>query len=185
MEDNFDKIIGLLSTGKIILYPTDTIWGLGCDASNVDAINRIYDIKQRGKDKPLLILVSDIEMLKKYIRNIHPRIETLLVHHNRPLTIIYPKGKNLPDILLKKGKVAIRIIKDPVISLIIRKFGKPIVSTSANITGMEFPKTFKDINKKIIKSVDYVFKYKQNDNSPGEPSVIATYNKNGKLKFIR
>ena len=185
MEDNFDKIIELLSTGKIILYPTDTIWGLGCDASNIDAINRIYEIKQREKDKPLIIIVSDIDMLKKYIQDIHPRIETLLVHHNRPLTIIYPKGKNLPDILLKKEKIAIRIIKDPVIALFIRKFGKPIVSTSANLSGTEFPKTFKDIDKKIIKSVDYVFKYKQNDNSPGEPSVIATYNKKGKLKFLR
>lgn len=185
MKDNFDKIIQLLKAGKVILYPTDTIWGLGCDATNVDAINKIYEIKKRDTDNPLLIIVSDIDMLKEYVKSIHPRVETLLVHHKRPLTIIYPAGDMLPDILLKKGKIAIRIIQEPVIAQLVKRFGKPIVSTSANIAGVEFPKTFKDISSSIINSVDYVFKYRQNDKTLGEPSVIATYNKRGKLKFFR
>ena len=185
MEDNFENIIDLLEQGKVILYPTDTIWGLGCDALNTDAIKKIYKIKKRELDKPFIVLVSSIEMLKDYIQDIHPRVETLLLYHKRPLTLIYPKGKNLPAILMKKKKIAIRIIKEPLIAKLIEKFGRPIVSTSANIAGTDFPKSYNEINKEIIEAVDYTFKYKQSDTHPGSPSVIATYNKNGKLKFLR
>lgn len=185
MEDNFENIIDLLEQGKIILYPTDTIWGLGCDALNIDAIKQIYAIKQREADKPFIVLVSSIEMLKDYIKDIHPRVETLLLYHKRPLTIIYPEGKNLPSILMKGKKIAIRIIKEPVIARLIEEFGRPIVSTSANIAGTDFPKIYNEINKEIIEAVDYTFKYKQNDTNPGSPSVIASYNKKGKLKFLR
>ncbi|HEB62002.1 MAG TPA: threonylcarbamoyl-AMP synthase [Bacteroidetes bacterium] len=185
MEDNFKNIIDLLDQGKVILYPTDTIWGLGCDALNTGAIKKIYKIKQRELNKPFIVLVSSIEMLKEYIQDIHPRVETLLLYHKRPLTLIYPKGKNLPSILMKNKKIAIRIIKEPVIAELIEKFGRPIVSTSANIAGADFPKSYNEINKEIIEAVDYTFKYKQNDPHPGSPSVIATYNKKGKLKFLR
>ena len=185
MEDNIQNIIEVLSTGKIILYPTDTIWGLGCDINCVDAIYRIYTIKNRPLDKPFIILVSDIEMLKNYIEELHPRIETLLLYHKRPLTIIYKKAKNVPDILTKNGSIAIRIVKDPVIERLIKEYGSPIVSTSANISNTPFPKNFKDISPEIKTSVDYIFKYKQNDFSMVNQSVIATFNKNGKLKFFR
>lgn len=185
MIDNFEYIIDLLNQGKVILYPTDTIWGLGCDALNTDAIKKIYKIKQREMDKPFIVLVSSIEMLKEYIKDIHPRLETLLLYHKRPLTIIYPKGKNIPSILMKNEKIAIRVVKEPVIAKLIEIFGRPIVSTSANIAGTDFPKIFNEIDKKIIDAVDYTIKYKQYETVPGEPSVIATYNKKGKLKFLR
>ena len=185
MVDNFDFITNLLNQGKTILYPTDTIWGIGCDAQNINAIKKIYRIKQREQDKPFIILVSSIEMLKEYVQDIHPRIETLLLYHNRPLTLIYPKGKNIPSILIKNKKIAIRIVQEPVIARLIEIFGRPIVSTSANIAGTDFPKTFNDIDIKILNAVDYIFNYKRTETIPGAPSVIATYNKNGKLKFLR
>jgi len=185
MFDNFEKIIHYLNNGDIILFPTDTIWGLGCDIHNLKAIDKIYKIKNRPKNKPFIILVSDIEMIKEYVHEIHPRIETLLIYHNRPLTIIYKKGKNLPDILMKNGNVAIRIVKDNVIADLIKAYGKPLVSSSANIAGEPFPKTFLEISNKITKSVDYIFKYKQSLLEEGEPSPIASYNKKGKLKFFR
>jgi len=185
MIDNFEYIIDLLNKGKIILYPTDTIWGLGCDALNNDAIDKIYSLKNREKDKPFILLVSGIDMLKEYVKSIHPRIETLLLYHKRPLTIIYPKGEKLSNVFTKNKKIAIRIVQEPVIAAIIKEFGHPIISTSANIAGTKTPRIFSEIDDEIIKSVDYVFKYRQNDITPLEPSVIATFNKNGKLKFLR
>ncbi len=186
MEINLNIAISNLKKGKIILYPTDTIWGIGCDATNEEAIKKIYKIKNRDINKPFIVLVSDIEMLKKYVENLHPRIETLLYYHNRPLTIIYKKAKNLPDILTgDKGSIAIRVIKEKVISKLIEKFGKPIVSSSANIAGEPFPRSYEEINQKIKKEVDYILPYKQNIPSDTTPSVIAKYNRNGKLKFLR
>ncbi len=185
MIDDFEHIKNILSEGKIILYPTDTIWGLGCDINCLEAIYRIYDIKKRPLNKPFIILVSGLDMLKKYVMEIHPRVETLLLYHKRPLTIIYKKARNVPDILTKNGSIAIRIVKDPVIAGLIHEYGSPIVSTSANIADDPSPTNFKSISDKIKKSVDYIFKYKQNDLEDAPPSVIASYNKNGSLKFIR
>ncbi len=186
MEVNLNIAISNLKKGKIILYPTDTIWGIGCDATDEEAIKRIYKIKNRDINKPFIVLVSDIEMLRKYVENLHPRIETLLYYHNRPLTIIYKKSKNLPKILTgDMGSIAIRVIKEKVITKLIEEFGKPIVSSSANIAGEPFPKSFKDINEKIKKEVDYILPYKQNLLNDTTPSVIAKYNRNGKLKFLR
>ncbi len=185
MEDSIQNIIDALSSGRVILYPTDTIWGLGCDINSLEAIYKIYDIKKRPLHKPFIVLVSDIDMLKNYVKDIHPRIETLLLYHKRPLTIIYKNAKNVPDILTKNGSIAIRIVKEPMIAKIIKLFGKAIVSTSANISDKPFPQNFATIDPQIIKAVDYIFKYKQGDYSEAIPSVIATYNKNGKLKFFR
>jgi len=185
MSDNFQEISEVLKEGGVILFPTDTIWGLGCDIGNSDAIKKIYTIKNRPRNKPFIILVSDIEMLKEYIDDIHPRIETLLLYHKRPLTIIYKKGKNLHPILTKKGSVAIRVVQENVIADFIKAYGKPLVSSSANIAGEPFPETFNEISIEVKNAVDYIFKYKQTDNSTAQPSTIATYNKKGKLKFLR
>ena len=185
LSDNISEIVDLLHRGKTILYPTDTIWGIGCDATNTEAIERIYEIKKRDRTKPLIILVSDIEMLKKYVPHLHPRIETLLVYHKRPLTLLHKNTTGLPEILLKKKKAAIRIVKEPFIASVIKQLGKPITSTSANIAGQEFPKSFNEISPEIIRAVDYVFRYRQNDTAQYTPSVIATYNNRGILKFLR
>ena len=184
--DNISEISEQLETGGVILYPTDTIWGLGCDATNERAIRRIFNIKNRSLNQPLVILVDSIEMLKEYVPQIHPRVETLLTLHERPLTIVHPQSQNLPQIL--KGdfsSIGIRVAKDPFCRALIAAFGKPIVSTSANKSKQPYPKHFGEITSEIFKEVDYVVRYRQNDTDPGEPSVIATYNQLGELDFLR
>lgn len=183
--DNFDEIISILQEGKVILYPTDTLWGLGCDALNTESIKKIINIKNRIPEKPFIMLVSDIEMLKTYVKDIHPRVETLLAYHVRPLTVIFKAKKIVPDILLENGKVAVRIVKEKKIAELIRIFGKPLVSTSASISDEPLPKNFGEINEKIKSVVDYVFFHKRNVADSFHPSVLASYSKSGKLKFHR
>lgn len=183
--DNFDEIIPMLNEGKIILYPTDTIWGLGCDALNENSIRHLFEIKKRVPDKPFIILVSDLEMLKSYVKEIHPRVETLLAYHARPLTVIFKAKKKVPPLLKMDGKAAIRIIKDDRIAEFIRQFGRPIVTTSANISNEPFPQNFDEISDAVKSQVDYIFNYKREEKEPGMPSVIAAYSKTGKLRFLR
>lgn len=185
-KDNLNDINNYLSSGKIILTPTDTIWGLSCDAHNEQAINKIYQIKGRDLNHPIITLVSDVQMLKRYVPDIHPRIETLHHYHKRPLTIVYEDVKGLPPILgTEKGAFAIRIVQDGVCHEIIKYFGHAITSSSANFSGMEFPKNFDSIDKRILEKSDYVVyeeRYKKED---GEPSVIAQINQEGELEVIR
>lgn len=186
LTDNFDDIVRTLKGGGSILYPTDTIWGLGCSALNEDAIRNVYEIKQRDSSKPFILLVSNIKMLKCYIHRIHPRIETLLDYYDRPITIIYEKAMNLPPLAQSKnGSVAIRIPRDPFCSELISRFGGPIVSTSANISGDEIPMNFNDIHPKIKNEVDYIVKYRQNDKEQKPSSIIVSYDEEGELNFIR
>ena len=184
-NDNFDEIISILNEGKIILYPTDTIWGIGCDSMNTESAKRINKIRKKMPEAAMILLVSDLEMLKTYVKEIHPRIETLLAYHERPLTVLYKAKKNVPDIYIENNKVAIRIVKETSISLLIKKFGRPIVGATACIEGEDFPRNFQEINASIKSSVDYIFNLKTEVAETGEPSVIASFSKNGKLKFLR
>jgi len=181
-----DQTAAILRSGKTILYPTDTIWGLGCDATNSYAVDRIYEIKQRSKDLPFVLLVDSIEMLKKYIKNLHPRVETLLVHHKRPLTLIYNNPVNLPAFVLAKDEsVGIRIVMDDFCKSVIKKIGRPIVSTSANISTQAAPKFFREISQEIINAVDYTVPYRQHEDKHANASIIATFNSEGELIIIR
>ncbi|MEL6986945.1 MAG: L-threonylcarbamoyladenylate synthase [Bacteroidota bacterium] len=185
-KDKIDDIIAVLENGGLLLYPTDTIWGLGCDAQNVEAIEKIYALKNRPKDKPLTILVDSVEMLKKYIPKIHPRIETLHVYHVKPLTLIYENSNDLPEILLGKNRSAgIRIVKDEFCHILIREFGRPIVSTSANLSGEPFPESFGEISSVILSGVDYVAKHRQEEKQKQQPSVVARFDEKGELTFLR
>lgn len=154
-----------LEQGDIVLCPTDTIWGLSCDSFNEKAVNEIFDIKRRPKSKKLLILVDSYKMLGDYVEEPSEFVlETMRATH--PVTIVYDRTKNLPDYLLSVDKtVAIRITKDPNLKKLISSLGHPIISTSANIGGQPFPKSFKDIDKSIIKSSDYILRLKENKNS--------------------
>lgn len=187
---NIDTIIDVcaakLQDGNTILYPTDTIWGLGCDATQHDAVERIYSIKQRPIDKPMILLVDSVDMLKNYVEQIHPRIETLLMYHQRPLTLIYNQAKNLPQISFSKdGTVAIRISNDDFSQALIRKFGKPIISTSANISDETTPSFYHEISTKVKDLVDYIVPYGQEDTTIKDPSVIARLDLEGNLELIR
>ncbi len=181
-----NETAAILHEGKTILYPTDTIWGLGCDATNADAVKKIFEIKERSPEKAFILLVDSIEMLKNYVKKIHPRVETLLVYHKRPLTLIYKEAINLPDISQSKDKsVGIRIAIDPFCQRLISTFGKPIISTSANKSNEGSPKFYDEISQSIKTEVDYIVDHRREDREPKEPSIIATFDKNGELNIIR
>ena len=185
-KDNLEIITSTLESGGLILYPTDTIWGIGCDATNEDAVQRIFDLKKRPYDKPFVLLVNSIEMLKNYVEHVHPRIETLLMHHLQPLTMIYDQAKNLPPIsYAREGSVAIRVVQDSFCRELIAQFGKPLIASSANITDKPFPANFGGISSDVITGVDYVVKWKQSEKKISQPSVIAKFSEKEELIFLR
>lgn len=183
--DELPSVINALKSGGTIIYPTDTIWGIGCDAFNESAVGNLFYLKKRPRNKPVLLLVDSIEMLKQYVK-IHPRVETLLFYHRQPLTIIYKADKRIPQYLTSENhSIGIRVVKEEFCKEVIKAFGKPITSTSANFSGEEFPNSFQDINADFLKVADYVVRYKQADNTKGSPSVIASFNREGELSFLR
>lgn len=183
---NVLSVLPILESGGLILYPTDTIWGVGCDATNADAVNRVFDLKQRDRSKPFVLLVSDIEMLKNYVHEMHPRLQTLLQYHKRPLTIIYENAKNLPaNCIGADGSVAIRIVQDKFCNELIAAYGKPLVASSANISDEPFPQFFGEISSEVISGVDLVVDYRRWDKTPSAPSVIARLDERDELQFLR
>jgi len=176
----------LVSTGKVILYPTDTIWGMGCSIRFPETLERIFLIKERPASKSTILLVDSMEMLKRFVKRIHPRVETLLTLHNRPLTVIYPDPIGIPEYLLAQdGSVALRICKDPFCEKLIHQLNEPIVSTSANISGSPSPTSFASIEPCIKEHVDYIVHYRQNDVTPSEASTIIRYDSEGELTIVR
>jgi L-threonylcarbamoyladenylate synthase len=185
-KDKIEDIISVLSKGGLILYPTDTIWGIGCNACDLKAINRIYQLKQRATSKNFVVLVDSIEMLKKYVREVPPRIETLLSYHTRPLTMVFDEARNLPENLIASDNtIAVRIVQDAFCQDLIGTYGFPLVATSANISGQPYPANFGEINSDIIKGVDYIVKIRRHEKSIGQPSVIAKIMEDGELDFLR
>lgn len=154
---NYSEIIKVLNSTETILYPTDTVWGLGCDATNEAAVQKIYQIKKRAESKSLIILVDSIEMLQKYVDNVSENVLKILEASKKPTTIVYENPKHLAkNTIASDNTIAIRIPKDDFCLKLIREFGKPIVSTSANISGEPTAKSFSEISKAILQSVDYV-----------------------------
>lgn len=186
LRDDISEIASLLRKGSIICYPTDTIWGIGCDPFHQAAVERISMLKGRVPDKGYVLLVSNIEMLKRYVPKLPPRLETLLSHHQRPLTMIYSDPHGLPDyVRAPNGSAAIRVATDEFCRTLIEAFDAPIVSTSANKSGEPFPPTFGGISSEILAGVDYVVKYRQDDKEPAEPSPIARLDRYQELEFLR
>lgn len=181
-----DKVVEVMENGGMVLYPTDTVWGIGCDALNAKSIENIYNLKKRPKNKSFILLVDSIDMLRQYVKNLHPRIETLLLYHQRPLTIIYEDPQNLPDdVIHEKGTVAIRLTTDKFCKQIIQKLGRPIVSTSANISGQNFSGHFGGVSSEIIIGVDYVVRHRQKEKITTPPSVIMRMAENEELVIVR
>ena len=176
----------VLQRGGLILFPTDTIWGIGCDACNEAAVEKVYALKQRDRSKPFVLLVDSLEMLRMYVEHVHPRIETLLIHHTRPLTVVYDKGVNLaPNAIGKDGSAAIRIPVDEYCLSLIRKFGKPVVASSANISNEPFPGSFQEVSSKVKQGVDFISKHRQKEISDQEPSIIVKLSDREELIFLR
>jgi L-threonylcarbamoyladenylate synthase len=184
--DDLKKAVDVLVKGGVILYPTDTIWGLGCDATRQDAVERIFSIKQRDDSKSLIVLVNGFGMLERYVRNIPEIAYQLAEVADKPLTIIYPNGRSLaPGVIGSDGSVGIRICFDGFCNELITRFRKPIVSTSANISDAPSPAIFSEIDEIIASSADYVVRYNQSDITRNKPSSIIKVEDDGVIRIIR
>ena len=180
MKKEIDNTIKVLEKGGVILYPTDTIWGIGCDATNCEAISKIFKIKKRNNSKALISLVSDSKHLKE-ITGFIPKIDIT----SKPTTIVYNSASKISTKLLSKnGSAAIRIVQDSFCKKLIKKFGKPIVSTSANVSGLTNPTSFSEISQEIKKNVDYIVNLRHNELMIN-PSTILILNKDGSITKIR
>ena len=176
----------ILNSGGSILYPTDTIWGIGCDAGKPESVQNIYRIKQRADFKSMLVLVNGIAMLEQYMESVPQQAFDLLDKASKPTTIIYPGARKLAkNLLAPDGSIGIRITSDPFSKRLIEYTGYPIVSTSANISGEAPPATFHDISSSIREQVDYVVNWRQEDATPAAPSAIIKLEHDGSITTIR
>ncbi len=185
MEKSIINAVKALQNREIVLYPTDTVWGIGCDATNFDAVSKIYKIKQREESKSLIILIDSLEMLKKYVEEIPKKATEILKLTEIPTTIIYKNPVGLAtNIVSRDNSVAIRIVKDDFCKQLIKRFGKPIVSTSANISGESTPKSFIEISNTILRAVDYVINL-QKSKITNKSSAIIRITETGEIEVIR
>ena len=185
-QEEIEKAVQALKEGKIILYPTDTIWGLGCDASNEAAVKKIFEIKQRADSKALIILISRIESLRDYVQKIPDMAWDIVDFSERPLTVVYPGGRNVAkNVLAEDGSIAIRLVRDEFCMKLIDKFRKPLVSTSANISGELSAATFHQIKPEILNKVDHIVNHRQDEKNAASPSVVMKISLNGEVKFLR
>ena len=186
MEEEIRKALEVLRAGGTILYPTDTIWGIGCDATSENFVEKIFAIKKRQESKSLIVLVSDDGMLNRFVKNIPAMAWDLMDVTDNPLTIIYDEGRGLAkNIFAEDGSIGVRKVSDEFCQRLIHKFGKPIVSTSANITGEAAPQKFSEIKEEIKQAVDYVVTWRQDEWQNAKPSSIIKLKENGEIKIIR
>jgi L-threonylcarbamoyladenylate synthase len=172
--------------GNVILYPTDTVWGIGCDAENAAAVQKIYKIKEREESKSMILLVADQQMLLHYVQSLPVDFEQLAARQERPTTYVFSEPKNLPEeVLSEDGTVAIRVTKDEFCHRLIRQIGRPLVSTSANISGEPTPRTFAEVSEIIKQRVDYIVPWRQEDVMESRPSRIVKMNPNGSQQVLR
>ncbi len=186
MLKDINNAVVALKSGGVILYPSDTIWGIGCDATSQRAAQKVYNIKGRGKENSFIILLDSATKIPDYVNNTPDILWDLIDSIDFPTTIIYPEAKNLPkNVMAKDGSIAIRIIKEGFAHELIKKFGKPIVSTSANFSGEASPLLFKDINKKLVDKVDYVAETGRNVLEKMKPSTLIKLKPNGEFDILR
>ena len=186
MQHDINLALNTLRKGKIILYPTDTIWGIGCDATNPNAIEKIYRLKERTDQKSMLVLVDSAEMISNYVKIIPSIAWDLIDSSVEPITIIYPEAKNLAQNLINHdGSIGIRVCNTEFCKKLISGFRKPIVSTSANISGRPHPKTFRDIENNILSGADYIVKFDQEESKIKKPSPIIKLGANNEIQIIR
>jgi L-threonylcarbamoyladenylate synthase len=186
LENEIKKTLEVLQKGGTILYPTDTVWGIGCDATNAEAVKKIYEIKEREDSKSMLVLVDDASRILSYIDSMPEIAWDLIELTDKPLTIIYPGAKNLASNLISAQKtIGIRVTSEAFTKKLIQRFKRPIVSTSANISGSSNPANFDQISEIIKSRVDYVVNYRQEDNTKYKPSAIIELGVRGEVKIIR
>lgn len=185
MKTILKDTLDVLNSGGIFLYPTDTVYGIGCDATNETAVRKIYNLKQRDDSKAMICLVKDIKMLSDYVDEIPLTAYNYLENTDRPTSIIYPKANNLAkNLLAEDGSIVMRMCRTEFCQKLFRKLGKPIVSTSANLSGNSVPQIFEDIQEEILKGVDYIVNL-QETQSETKPSRVIKFESNGHALIIR
>ena len=184
-EKEVERTVSILKAGKTILYPTDTIWGVGCDATNSKACERVYEVKQRPANKSLIVLVDTAERLKDYVTNVPPIAYDLIAHASNPLSIVYTQSKNLAKNISADHSVCIRVVNNNFCKEVIRRLGKPITSTSANLTGQPSSMIFSDICDEIKNSVDYVVQLYHDSFCKPKSSTIIKLNADNTFEILR
>jgi len=186
MASEIKTAVETLKKAEIILYPTETIWGLGCDATNINGITRLLELKKRPAEKGMIVLVNSPFMLEQYVVKVPDVAWQLIEVSDEPLTIVYPAARNLPaELLPKDGSIAIRITRHPLCKGLIDMLKRPLVSTSANFAGQPFPETFGAIDAGLKKAVDFVFDPLQNKPGAARPSSVIKVGMNGEIKILR
>ena len=185
-ENDITNALNTLQRGGIILYPTDTIWGLGCDATNAAAVKRIYRVKDREEKKSMIILLAHEKDIEKYVLHPSKKIVDFLSEQQKPTTGIFQQAINLPrELINADGSIAIRIVRDEFCKLLLKRLGSPLVSTSANISGEASPKNFSEISHEIKNSMDYIVQHRQHEIAAAKPSAIVTMNAFNEIEKIR
>jgi L-threonylcarbamoyladenylate synthase len=185
IDSEIKKSLQILKQGGLILYPTDTVWAIGCDASNLEAVKRVYALKRRNPNNALSCLVADERMLKRYVKKIPPTALNIIDVTDKPTTIIYDNAQNLAsNLIAKDGSVGIRIPDDDFCYWLTRRFNGAITCTSANVTGQPIPKSFKEIAPSVLKGVDYVVNL-QNEKAYSNPPSIIKLSNSGIVEIIR
>lgn len=185
-EIDIEHCLAVLQQGGTILYPTDTIWGLGCDATDPAAVQKIYDLKERPGSKAMIVLVADEKDILKYVSAPDPAVFDYLKQAVKPTTVIYQGAIGLAENLVADdGSIAIRVVQDKFCKHLIKRFRKPIVSTSANLSGDPAPAKFSDVLNHIRTGVDYVVSYRQDDENEYQSSSIVKWNRDGSTTVLR
>lgn len=185
-ESDIKHALETLRNGGLILYPTDTIWGIGCDATNPEAVERVHQLKGRPVEKSFILLLAHDNQLESYVQEVPDVAYSLIEYAEKPLTIVYDKAKNLPDnVIASDGSIAIRVVNHAFCERLIQRFRKPIVSTSANLSGDTSPQTFDDVNEIIKDGVDYMAEYGRLEQAAPPPSTIIKVGVGGKFSFLR
>lgn len=180
------KMVEVLRKGGLILYPTDTVWGIGCDATNEEAVKKVFKLKRREDSKSLIVLVDSVDRLAAYVDDVPDVAWNLAEVSDTPLTIIYPTGKNLAkNVMAEDGSVGIRVTNEEFSKALCYAFRKPIISTSANISGNPTPENFSQIEDEIKNGVDYVAEARRNEDEKKSPSSIIKFEKNGTFAVLR
>lgn len=186
LNTEVNKALAVLERGGCILYPTDTVWGLGCDATNEEAVRKIFKIKEREESKSLVILLPDVPSIFNYVADPYPNLKNLLQHFDRPTTVIYQQAKGIASNALPAEKsVAIRVVNEPFCKLLLERMNKPLISTSANISGQVAPRIFTEIEPIIKNRVDYIVQYRQDDHKIARPSRIIKLDELGNIIILR
>ena len=185
-REDINQALETLKNGGLILYPTDTIWGIGCDATNPAAVEKVFALKGREKSKSMLVLLHNDNQLASYVKEIPEVAYQLIEATERPMTIIYSGAKNLAEnAIAEDGSIGIRVVNHPFCQQLLQRFRKPIISTSANLSGKPSASNFDEISLEIKEGVDYIVKFDQHSTSKGKPSIIMKLDPSGKFEFIR